>query len=78
MLAACIVQGNAAIFTACDEQVTVGGIGYGANRPVKLSKVVTDACFLNVKDTHSARVETTGENWKCRVGSYTEGLINRT
>ena len=57
MLATSIMEGNTTIFAACNKKIAIGRVGKRADRSVKLSEVITDACLLDVKDSHGSRLE---------------------
>ena len=57
-----IVKGNATIFAACYEKVTIGRVGERADRSVELPEVITDASLLDVEDSHGSRLEAAGED----------------
>ena len=70
------MKGNATIFAACNEKVTIGRVGERADRSVKLSEVITDACLLDVEDSHGSRVEAAGEYGQLRVRSNAKRLVD--
>ena len=77
MLSACIMQRHTSIFTACDEKVAVGRVGDRANWLIELSEVVTYASFLDIKDSHRARLEAAGKNGQRGMSRHAQRLIDR-
>lgn len=72
-----VVNGDAAIDAAGDEEVTGGGVGDLLYWLVELAELVGDAGALDVEHAHHARLKTAREQRHRGVGRDAQGLVHR-